>query len=231
VSGAAPLLRLQEVDNQIAMLKTDIAEVRAALRSDPKLDRQRAEARRAAEDSARAASDLAAGEQELATLDRRTKTLDRKLYDGSVHNPSELLEMQRELEVLRIQLGDVEDRLLELIDADDAATSGAHEAEAKAAQLENERSDQEAPRRGRLEEREAKLEDATRARETIAGSLGARELALYSRVASRRQPAVASIKGDACGGCHLPLSNEERRAVRAGDSIVQCSNCDRILVP
>jgi predicted nucleic acid-binding Zn-ribbon protein len=41
---------------------------------------------------------------------------------------------------------------------------------------------------------------------------------------------VVPLVGDSCGGCHLPVSIEERRAVRTSDGIVQCSNCDRILV-
>jgi predicted nucleic acid-binding Zn-ribbon protein len=64
----------------------------------------------------------------------------------------------------------------------------------------------------------------------VASEVGERDEALYQRVASRRHPAVASLSGDACGGCHLPLSIEERRQVRTGGGVVQCSNCDRILV-
>ena len=29
----------------------------------------------------------------------------------------------------------------------------------------------------------------------------------------------------------MPVSNEERRAVRTGTGLTQCANCDRILAP
>jgi uncharacterized protein len=64
----------------------------------------------------------------------------------------------------------------------------------------------------------------------VAAAVDSRDLALYTRVARQRAPAVVRIVGDSCGGCHLPLSNEERHAVRSGERIVQCPNCDRILV-
>src|SRR5207302_11162042 len=77
------------------------------------------------------------------------------------------------------------------------------------------------PLRRRLEALTADLERETTERESIAAGIEARNLALYARVAQRRQPAVVGLSGDTCGGCHLPVSNEERRAVRAGERIVQ----------
>jgi predicted nucleic acid-binding Zn-ribbon protein len=56
------------------------------------------------------------------------------------------------------------------------------------------------------------------------------DLRTYERVRSRRTPAVTRLDGEACGGCHLPLGIAEVRAIKAGQ-LVQCSNCDRILVP
>ena len=231
MTRAAELLRLQEADTQIAALRADIAEVEAALRGDPELERQLTAVRSATEESTNAAATLSEAEQQLAALERRAKTLDRTLYGGSVRNPNELVEMQRELEVLRAQVSTLEDTILERMDTNDSAASAAAKAQAVADEMGRKRADQEVPRRRRRTELRSRLDAATSAREAVAESIAAADLGLYARVASRHQPAVVSIKGDACGGCHLPLSNEERRAVRAGEGIVQCSSCDRILVP
>ena len=231
MTRAAAVLRLQEADDTLASLSSEIKALQSLLRGEPELDSRRsraADARTARED---VAGRLAGAEQQLASLDKRVAGLDRRLYDGSVRNPAELMEMQRELEVLRGQRGEAEERVLELFDSADRAQADAVAADATLAELEASRTRDDAPRKARLAELQARVADAQAAREAALSALSPTEQALYARVAAHHHPAVVSIKGDACGGCHLPLSNEERREVRAGDRIVQCSNCDRILVP
>jgi len=41
---------------------------------------------------------------------------------------------------------------------------------------------------------------------------------------------VVQLLGDACGGCRIPLGISEVRAARSSDRLVQCPNCDRIIV-
>jgi predicted nucleic acid-binding Zn-ribbon protein len=56
------------------------------------------------------------------------------------------------------------------------------------------------------------------------------DLRIYERVAARRRPAVVHLERDSCGGCHLPLGVREANQVRSGEGLVQCSNCDRVVV-
>lgn len=225
------MLRLQGADDALAALNAEVRSLHGLLRGEPELDARRARARDAHAQQDEAAAQLSAAEQQLSSLEKRVATLNRRLYDGSVRNPAELLEMQRELEVLRGQRGDAEEQVLQLIEAAETAQAGAADSDGALAALESSREHEDAPRRQRLAELQQRLGAAQSARDQALAALTPTEQALYARVASHHHPAVVSIKGDACGGCHLPLSNEERRAVRAGDTIVQCSNCDRILVP
>jgi len=231
VTRAAAVLRLQEADDTLASLSSEIKALQSLLRGEPELDSRRSRARDAGAARDDVAGRLAGAEQQLASLEKRVASLDRRLYDGSVRNPAELMEMQRELEVLRGQRGDVEEQVLELIESAEGAEAEAAAADAAVTDLEASRTREDAPRKARLRELQAHVADARTARESALAALSPTEQALYARVAAHHHPAVVSIKGDACGGCHLPLSNEERREVRAGDRIVQCSNCDRILVP
>src|SRR5205814_9382075 len=131
----------------------------------------------------------------------------RRLYGGSVRNPAELIEMQRELEVARAQLGAAEERLLALIDAGEQAGVEVSRSRGAVAELEAQRAQEQQPRQQRLQDLRAQLSEAEQARVRALDALTAAERALYARVAARHRPAVVSIKGDACGGCHLPLSN------------------------
>lgn len=229
--GARDLWRLQEIDSRIAALRAEIDGADARIRRDPELERAREDALAAERDRREREERATVAEAEMNALQARVKNLDRRLYGGSVHNPQELMEMQRELEALRGRAQESEDRAIALLE--EAETSAADE-RSRVAGLRSEEARRAAalePLRARAAALTEQLAQVTGEREGIAASLEPSALALYARVAQQRQPAVVGLAGDGCGGCHLPLSNEERRLVRAGAEIVQCSNCDRILVP
>ena len=229
--GARDLWRLQEVDSRIAALQAEIETAESRIRRDPELERAREGAAVAERERRAREQEATAAESEMNALQARVKTLDRRLYGGSVHNPQELVDMQRELDALRARALESEEHAIALLE--DAESSAAHE-QSRIAGLQAEEARRAAaiePLRARLASLAEQQVQATAEREAVIAALDAAAVALYARVAQRRQPAVVGLAGDSCGGCHLPLSNEERRLVRTGTQIVQCSNCDRILVP
>lgn len=222
---------LQDADDRIAALRNEIESIDATVRGDAELDRRRGSAALASATRRTADDEAAVAEAELDALHKRVRALDRRLYDGSVRNPQELLEMQRELEALRERASAVEARALELLEAAEAAQTDEQLAAAEVSIRESQR----AAELGPLQERRAacrdELDAAIAARDAAVSSVTPADLRLYERVSAKHRPAVARLAGDSCGGCHLPLSIEERRAVRTGSDLVQCPNCDRIVVP
>jgi predicted nucleic acid-binding Zn-ribbon protein len=231
MSRASVLLRLQQVDDRIAQVRSEIAAVEAALRGDAELDRLRT-AETTAHDAQR---ELGAGarlaELEAASLQTRIREMDRRLYGGSIRNPAELMEMQRELDALRAKLSTAEDDALERMEQVDAAQATLRDASAHVATREAERASALEPLRRRFETLTAQLETSRAERDGLAKDAEPADLSLYERIASHRRPAVTGVAGESCGGCRMPLSNEERRAVRTGTGLTQCANCDRILAP
>jgi predicted nucleic acid-binding Zn-ribbon protein len=230
VTAALQLRRLQDVDTRIAAIRAEIASIESTLGGDPELDRRSEGAAAATRERHEAEAAAAAGEAEMNALQTRVRQLDRRLYGGSVHNPAELVDMQHELEALRARAAAAEEGALALLEAAESATAAEAEAGRELRTVEERRAQQEGPLREQLAQLAEGLTAAGAEREAVAGALDARDLALYARVTAHRQPAVVQLVGDACGGCHLPVSIEERRAVRTGSGVVQCPNCDRILV-
>jgi len=225
------LRRLQEIDDHLVSLQEQRRHSAERLRLDPDVERAQRNFESASESQRGAAAELSVLEQELSEVSNRARALHRRLYGGSVHNPHELLELQHELEGLSTHVTEVEERALAAMELSEQRSEEERERVAELNQAERVRSDQEAPLRERIESLDAAIAESQQEREVASSSLAADERALYARVAAKHRPAVVSIVGDACGGCRLPLSHEERRAVRSGERIVQCSNCDRILVP
>ncbi len=231
MSRASVLLQLQQVDDRMAQLRSEVASVESELRGDAELDRLRV-AELAAHEAHRDSSSTARlAELEAASLQTKIREMDRRLYGGTIRNPAELMELQRELDVLRVKLSNAEDDALGRMEEVDAAQLAMRDMSALVAAREAQRARAMEPLRARLETLTAELEAANAQREALAAAAEPSDLSLYTRIASHRRPAVTGVVGESCGGCRMPISNEERRAVRTGTGITQCANCDRILAP
>lgn len=231
MSRASALLSLQQIDDRIATLTLDIAGVEASLRGDPELDRLRKAETAAQEEHRTLGTGARLAELEAASLQSRIRELDRRLYGGTVRNPAELIEMQRELETMRSKLSTAEDDALERMEQVDRSQANLQAASALVAAREEQRSGAMAPLRVRLESLTAERDVLNAERDSLRADTDPGDLSLYARIAAHRRPAVTGLAGEFCAGCHMPVSNEERRAVRTGTGLTQCANCDRILAP
>jgi uncharacterized protein len=231
VSRASALLSLQQIDDRITSLLADIAAVEATLRGDPELDRLRSVEAGAQEEHRKLGTSAGLAELEATSLQTRMRDLDRRLYGGTVRNPAELMEMQRELEGLRAKLSTAEDDALERMEQVDESQRRLQSASANVVERAAQRASSIEPMRARLAALTAERDVLNAERDAMRSDIDPGDLSLYARIAAHRRPAVTGLAGEFCAGCHMPVSNEERRAVRTGAGLTQCANCDRILAP
>ena len=232
MSRSESLLDLQRIDERISHLGSEAASLQATLAGDPELDSLRsAESKRAAEVAAVSAK-ASAVEKEVAELTKKAQQITRKLYDGSVHNPVDLLTLQRELTGVQERVSATSDGMLELMEETEAAEAALLSAREAVSSREADREAAEGTHRSRLADVEAAIAEATVERSDRVADITPSDIAIYTRVAAKHTPAVVRMAGDSCAGCHLPLSPKETHAVRTEtEELVQCSNCDRILAP
>jgi uncharacterized protein len=224
------MLELQQIDDRIAGRRKAAREVEARIAGSPELEAARRRATGLAAERGMIEERLAAAGRDSAALRGRVRVIDRQLYGGSVRNPQDLLTLQRELAEVRERLVAADDAELRLMEEAEAAEASATAASAAVAGIEGARSAAAGDERARLDALRADIAELERDRAAVAGALPPAELALYTRLATRLHPAVTQLKGDSCGGCRLPLGVREVRAARVGSELVQCSNCDRVVV-
>ena len=229
--AAEQLLDLQRADDEVDRLTKEVAAVESALARDPDLDRAKVAAEEAASAQREADLRVRALDGEVESLRARARTLDRQLYGGSVRNPAELLTLQHELETVRGQVSEQEDATLGAMEDAEAAAGERERADETVRALETRRAEAQGPQTERLGRLRQQLADAVAARDALVLQVPEKSLTLYRRVAQRHVPAVVRVVSNTCGGCHLPLGAHEAREARQGDTLVQCSNCDRILAP
>jgi predicted nucleic acid-binding Zn-ribbon protein len=224
------LWRLQETDTALDSRRASSSDAESRLGESEELG-----AARARRDELRSTLHRAQGSQkdvELEADDLRGKIADaeKKLYSGTIKNPKELASLQADIDQLKRHLSAVEDRDLEALSALEAAQNDERTAAAELEALEaawNEEQHDLTERVARLasEIREYEAERAERI-ENIAPDL----LRTYDHIRLAHQGrALAKLDRSICLGCRISLPTQMVNKARAGNALVQCPNCERIL--
>lgn len=167
---------------------------------------------------------------ELKSLEEKRTKFQGQLYGGSVRNPRQLSDLQEEVQMLSREIGKVEDRMLELMDALEGARE---EIRAKAAHL--------ADLRGRLEEvveayegtgsrLRAELGELEEKRRGLSAQVTAGLLKRYEQIRARQANlGLVKVTGGSCPGCHISLPSETLKALKTERAPMTCESCGRLL--
>ncbi len=224
------LYALQEIDSALDSSRASLSDAQARLGDSAEV----AEAGRLAEErrgAIRAAERaFKESESEADELRRKIEPLERRLYEGSVRNPKELEDLEADVASLKRRRSDLEDKAIAAMEALEQAQRAGDEAERRGQGLTDAWAAEQEELQGRqasLEEEIAELEERRGQQEArIDGAL----LRLYEQLrGSHGGRAVVKVEGGACGGCRISLPMNVLAHARAGNDVVQCTNCERIL--
>ncbi|PFG74237.1 zinc ribbon domain-containing protein [Tepidiforma thermophila] len=220
---------LQEIDDEVAGLEAAIADIDVRLAHSETLaaaEAAFAEADARYQDLRRAQRAL---EADVAALDAKIAPEEKRLYDGSVRNPKELTAIQHELELLKAQRSQLEDRLLAVMEEFEAADAARRAAEAALAAARREREQEVAALESRRRQLTSSLEASVARRSEQAARIHPASLRLYDEIRRRRGSAVARIQGGTCSRCRVAIPESVRRKAFDPATLAQCPNCERIL--
>ncbi|MGD9896115.1 MAG: zinc ribbon domain-containing protein [Candidatus Methylacidiphilaceae bacterium] len=224
-----PLIALQEVDQKIARIRSELAQLPIAER------RVKAEF-----DEVEQKLQRARREQQAVELLRRQKEGDieelrRQLsrYQSQQMQARKNEEYQAlSHEILKVQ-GEVEreeDSVLLLLEKADVLKATVKQEEQKTRQAER---DTQQKRRELAEKGSrlmALLAETEKDREEKKGAVNAALLTRYQRlVQGHRENAVVPVIHGSCGGCHMRLTRQTFFQAEAATEIAFCDNCGRIL--
>jgi predicted nucleic acid-binding Zn-ribbon protein len=223
------LIAVQDLDTAADTLRRRLADIPAA---EKQLDQQVALAAETVEQvKQRLATNLQARrefEKQVAVIDGRLSRFDE--HKAAVKTNQEFTALLHEIETARSGKDTLEEQILGLLEEADviAADSTAAESALVATRRETDALRQALQtERASFEGELAKLV-ASRAATTVgvAGPL----LAKYEQLLKQRKMvAVAPLRGDICGACHVRLRPAVTQQVRRNAEIVTCDSCQRIL--
>jgi len=186
-----------------------------------------------------AAKDLQVIETELIDSELKLKTIDdkrggheKRLYSGAIASPKELAAVEKEIQALKAQQGELDVRVLELyetVEKSKANTDAFKEAMDEAERIARAAMKKEAAEKGKLEAESAAL---TPKRNAIAAKITDRRLLSRYEAARKRtgSTGVAKVVEGRCEGCHVSITAFIMRNLYSTDELQMCENCGRLLM-
>ncbi len=168
-------------------------------------------------------------EKEVEAFQAEVAKLERQLLD--VKTNQEYTAMRHQIEAVKTKRSDVETRILESYDREEAIAASVKGAEKKVADEEARLKQGEAALDREKAELETAYEGFVRDRDAMRSQVPQPLLSKYDRMVNVRDGvAVAEIKKGACGACFKSLTPHAMQEARRRESILNCEACGRILI-
>ena len=166
----------------------------------------------------------------LSSAEEKRKGYRRKLESGRVTSHREQDAIQREIDALSRQIGEIEERALLLMDQIEPLEAKAQESRQLVEGLQARLAEVQSRHAQERERLTARLKELESARTAAAASVPEELMEKYNNVRRRFGPvAVALVEGNTCGACRISISVFLLRQLRDSDGIFMCDNCGRIL--
>jgi uncharacterized protein len=167
-------------------------------------------------------------EWELEELQEKVKQINGKLYSGTTKNPKELVNLEKEVKLLRTQISGKEDALLALLSQVEEIEAKAEASGQEFGRLQEEWQQRQQTMGQRKGEIETVLAQLWEGRHSLAKQISPEVLELYERIRLTREMAVVKVERGRCQGCHINVSTSQWQKAKAGN-VIQCNSCNRIL--
>jgi predicted nucleic acid-binding Zn-ribbon protein len=137
----------------------------------------------------------------------------------------------READAAKKQANELETKILERMEAADAAEKALAERSEEFSRIQSERDERLRAFEEEARAKEAELASRGREREAIFEGLPPAAKSLYKRISARIRDgvALAEARNGSCSACFIALRPQVMAQVRRGEEIVTCDNCNRIL--
>jgi predicted nucleic acid-binding Zn-ribbon protein len=168
-------------------------------------------------------------DKELSEQRARASKAERDLMSST--NSKSYEAAIREADAAKKQASELETKILERMEAAEAAEKSLGERSEEFSRIQSERDERLRVFDEEARAKEAEIEARRREREAIFDRLPPATKSLYKRISARIRDgiAMAEARNGSCSACFIALRPQVMSQVRRGDEIVTCDNCNRIL--
>jgi len=218
-------MRLVERERE---LRDEIERVESLLASDPNVAHAEEALATAKANQQAIQLRLRDSDRERETHRTRIRTREKELMSGRIRNPTELMQLNAEVDHLKASFVEEEDAQLRLMEESELADQAVLEATEHLMDTRTRSTGDEPALRRDLEAWQAELAALRTEIDGVWTQLPPAAQRVYLGV--RVHPPVAEVDRNQCQACHVTVTSSGMQLLRKGDEIVRCENCGRILV-
>ena len=222
------LFRLQQVDSQIDRARLKLDTIQKTLENDAELKQALTKLDTNQKENHHALHEMKNAEAEVQAQKIKIEQAESSLYGGSVKNPKELQDLQKDVASLKKHLVTLEERQLEAMLKAETANTEFEQAKTELELLQAKRGNEH---KKLIEEQGTlakQLENLGEEREASLAPIDVTLLESYENLRrTKRGVAIAEIQDSACASCGTTINAAAQQNARK--QLVYCPSCGRIL--
>lgn len=177
-------------------------------------------------------TDLRDLELQVQTTKQKRESSQQRMYSGTVTNPKELQDIEKNIASLKRRQSDLEDKMLTLMMDIDAVQSTLNTAQIA---LEDAMQDAAANNQALLTEKntlETEVAQLETERVSVVDALDAGMVETYETLRPKmaQRPIAILTADNTCSICGVQQTNAHAQDIRRADQLLRCANCNRIIL-
>jgi len=230
MSAALGLYRLQQVDSQIDQIHARLKVIQQTLENDVALraasenlalaDGKYKEAERA----------LKLSEAEVEKQRIKIQQTEASLYGGTVRNPKELQDLQKDIVSLKRHMETLEERELEAMLTAEDTEKNLQAASTDLERIQSGLKDQNQDLSQESDKLQKDLERLNSERQAVVSDIASQALNVYDQLRKQKRGiAITTVADNSCEACGTTLTASQQQTARSATQLFHCPTCGRIL--
>lgn len=229
MSASLGLYRLQQVDRQIDRARSRLDVIQKTLENNAEIQRAQKQFDSLNEENLRAQHGLKTAELDVNNLKIKIEQAEASLYGGSVRNPKELQDLQKDVASLKKHLLTLEERELQALQTSEDATVSLSQAQSDLEVVKSRTGNEHKALTDEQMQLVQQLERLGQEREATIAPIDHAQLSAYEDLRrQKRGVAVAAVEDGACNTCGTSLNPALQQSARS-QKLAYCPSCGRIL--
>jgi predicted nucleic acid-binding Zn-ribbon protein len=169
-------------------------------------------------------------EKDRVFQDEGKKAMDKRMRMNRIKNAKELQALQREIELMRLGNGELEEELIKIMQEIDAIRAQIQTKESEMAAMQEEWQKKQNELKVEINGIDAAVSEASTRRQSIASQVTGDLISRYELIFSRRGgTAVVEVAGGICQGCYMNVPPQLWNEIIRNEKVHLCPSCQRIL--
>ena len=224
------LFQLQEIDTAIDKARKRILEIQSLIENDKTTQSAQANVEKQEKLYIKVKNEFDELNDEIQTKKNKKSQSEASLYSGSISNPKELQDLQKEISYLTSSISEMEDRLLQKMIQLENVEEELSEDKANLKTINSDFETRKSLLLGEKNQLENTIDSQNDQRQSIVGQIDTQALEIYKSMReSKSGYAVARLEDDACSACGTSLTASQRQQARSPGTLLYCPSCGRII--